>query len=171
MKDIYLTIFIILFSNSLDSIFIEPKPKNIIANNYVKAKPKKLPLVNVRRTGANIANDFNNPGCLRLPNDCPEIVDLAIGEAYGQIKENGKYLVFGMIEHGWMALQIWIEKHEDITLQRAIITFAPHFENNTPKYIIDMCAELSVGMNTKLKDINEFRLMSAISKMEGYKDN
>lgn len=171
MKYIYLTIFILFFSNSMNAEFNEFELKQIIKKEELNVKVKKLPLIDMRRTGANIATDFNNPGCLRIPTDAPRIKALAIGHAYGKIKKQGTYLVFNTIQDGFLALQYWCENHAKYKLEHAMKIFAPKFENNLLKYVQDLCSDLSVTKNTLIKNINTPALMAAIAKYEGWEDN
>ena len=118
--------------------------------------------IKVRRQST-IANDFNNPGCIRNGN--AEIDALAIGYCN---TINGKFLVFDLPQHGFQALQLWVRKRKDWTLAKAIKVYAPQIENNTDKYISDICKGLSCNRNTKLSEVNEMQLISKIAEIEGF---
>ncbi len=122
----------------------------------------ELQEIKIRRTST-IANDFNNPGCIRNGN--AEIDALAIGYCN---TINGKFLVFDLPQHGFQALQIWVRKRKDWTLSKAIKVYAPQIENNTDKYIKDICKGLSCNRNTKLSEVNEMQLISKIAEIEGF---
>ncbi len=127
-------------------------------------KKKEFGEIKLIRKGT-IANDFNNPGCLRNGN--PTLDSIAIG--YG-VAKYGKYLVFDTPQDGFLALQTWIELRGHWTLKKAINTFAPQVDfNNTGKYIRDICRELNCNKSTKLERINTIKLMIIISKLEGFK--
>ena len=138
----------------------EPKQEQVDSTKMFS----ELKEIKVRRTGT-IATDFNNPGCIRNGN--PTLDSLAIG--YG-VAKYGKYLVFDTPQDGFFALHIWIEARGHWTLKKAINTFAPHTDfNNTNKYIGDICKGLDCKGSTKLANINTIKLMSIISKLEGFK--
>ena len=124
---------------------------------------KPLQEINVRRQG-NIATDFNNPGCIRNGN--AEIDALAIGYCN---TINGKFLVFDLPQKGFMALQLWVRDRHHWSISKAIKVYAPQIENNTDKYISDICKGLSCNRDTKLSEVNEMKLISKIAEIEGWK--
>lgn len=127
-----------------------------------EVKTEKLKRITIKRFGT-IPNDLNNPGCIRPGND--KIDALAIGYV---LTKNGKFLVFNTPQDGFFGLFTWIELNESLTLKQAITKFAPHFENDTERYIKDLCVVLGCKSNTKLKDINTGLLAYEISRIEGY---
>ena len=111
-------------------------------NNDTAEEVKEFKEIKLRRTGT-IANDFNNVNCMRKAYNTPEINDLAIGVCD---TKNGKFLVFDMPKH------------------------APKEDSNNPNaYIRKLCSDLKCKPSTKLRDINEIKLMVAIAKKEGFK--
>ena len=156
----------ILLAILLQSCTITPKEGQRAVKtqlNEVVEDVKGFEEIKLRRTGT-IANDFNNPGCLRNGN--PALDSLAIGYA---VAKYGKYLVFDTPQDGFLALQTWIELRGHWTLKKAINTFAPQVDfNNTSKYIGDICKGLDCKGSTKLEKINTIKLMIIISKLEGF---
>tara|TARA_R110000803_G_scaffold10308_6_gene31704 strand:- start:3537 stop:4043 length:507 start_codon:yes stop_codon:yes gene_type:complete len=135
-------------------------------NNDTTEEIKEFKEIKLRRTGT-IANDFNNVNCMRKAYNTPEINDLAIGVCD---TKNGKFLVFDMPQHSFFALQIWIRKRHDWSLTKAINKHAPKEDSNNPNaYIRKLCSDLKCKPSTKLRDINEIKLMVAIAKKEGFK--
>jgi len=123
----------------------------------------ELQEIEIRRTST-IANDFNNPGCIRPGN--PKLDALAIGWCN---TTNGKFLVFDLPDHGFMALQIWIRDRAKWVLSKAIKVYAPKEDKNNPTaYINKLCSNIGCTPSTKLEDINEMQLISAIAEKEGF---
>lgn len=156
----------ILLAILLQSCTITPKEGQRAVKtqlNEVVEDVKEFEEIKLRRTGT-IANDFNNPGCLRNGN--PALDSLAIGYA---VARYGKYLVFDTPQDGFLALQTWIELRGHWTLKKAINAFAPQVDfNDTSKYIRDICKGLDCKGSTKLEKINTIKLMIIISKLEGF---
>ena len=153
----------------LKGCMVKPKqpkqPKEFIKQHSIEltVKKKEFGEIKLIRKGT-IANDFNNPGCLRNGN--PTLDSIAIGYA---VAKYGKYLVFDTPQDGFFALQTWIELRGHWTLKKAINAFAPQVDfNNTSKYIRDICMDLNCKGSTKLGRINTIKLMNIISKLEGY---
>ena len=141
----------------------EPTQKKIEKKRVRKKKREKLPLLTMRRTST-IAVDANNPGCIRPGN--PDIDELADGYI---MTVNGRFLRFGSIQDGAYAIQLWKMQRPEWSLNKAINAYAPNVENNTGKYIQDICKLLDVNPSTKLKDINDMAFISTIAKIEGGK--
>lgn len=158
---------LLLLAILLQSCTITPKEVQRAVKPQVNdtvEKVKEFKEIKLRRMGT-IANDFNNPGCLRNGNTTLD--SLAIGYA---VAKYGKYLVFDTPQDGFLGLKIWIEARGHWTLKKAINTFAPQVDfNNTSKYIGDICKGLGCNGSTKLESINTIKLMIIISKLEGYK--
>ena len=170
MKESILILAIIIWSLIINDVVVQPKIERdrkvepIQLDTIQIDTIKELPYIKVRRTST-IANDFNNPACIRKGN--PKIDALAIGYCN---TINGNFLVFPDPQRGLMGLQIWIKEHKELTLQRAINIFAPHFENDTKGYISNLCKFLNCKPSTRLNEINEMKLMSSIAKIEGFGD-
>jgi hypothetical protein len=161
---ILLSIWLIAFTMFVRAC---PPEKHTVIIKKITKEVIKTPVnifqeINVKRQN-NIATDFNNPGCIRNGN--AEIDAIAIGWCN---TINGKFLVFDTPQDGFLALQMWLNLRGEWSLNKAINVFAPTIENNTNKYINDLCGSLNCNSNTKLKDINQMQLMTAISKIEGF---
>lgn len=119
------------------------------------------------RTTENVPTICNNPGALRMTSS-KRINDLAIG--YYQTKGNGKFLVFGTPQDGYLALKYLLEDYGESTMFSFIKRYAPKIENDTDEYLKDLCKGLGVTSNTKVRDCNQMALMSTIAKIEGFKE-
>lgn len=126
---------------------------------------ESLPIISIPRN-KNVPTFCNNPGALR-PSKIQEINDLAIGK----IKtKSGYFLYFPNEENGYKALEILIKQiYWEKTISQFIHRYAPTFENNTNKYIDIICKELNCNQETLVKDLDINKLMTTISKIEGYK--
>lgn len=134
-------------------------------NKLVIFKGTNLTQINMVRD-QNIPTYFNNPGALR-PSSIKEVNELSIGETE---TSSGKFLVFANKEQGFKALEIVIKKvYWETTIEKMINKYAPHFENNTNKYIEDICNTLKCNPTTLVKNVDIEQLKLIIAKIEGFK--
>ena len=163
MKITILSITALLFT-SYTNIPLAPQKFLKSQINVLKIDSvQELKAVNLN-SEENIATRCNNPGCIRNGNS--KLDALAIGYIN---TINGKFLVFDTPQVGFYALQLWIRDRGHWSLKKAISKFAPSIENNTSKYISDLCRSLGCHSNTKLSAINEIQLIVGIAKIEGYR--
>ena len=112
----------------------------------------------------NIPKFCNNPGNIRPGNK--QIDALAMGTISSI---NGEFLYFPNEEQGFKALKLLLQtKYAENTIQECIQKYAPPSENNTSKYIQDICNKLKKPSNTKIKDLDINKLSIEIAKIEGY---
>ena len=112
----------------------------------------------------NIPKFCNNPGNIRPGNK--QIDNLAMGTISSI---NGEFLYFPNEEQGFKALKLLLQtKYAENTIQECIQKYAPPSENNTSKYIQDICNKLKKPSNTKIKDLDINKLSIEIAKIEGY---
>ncbi len=121
-----------------------------------------------RPTAMNIPNGGNNPGCLRPGNK--NIDKYAIGVIEGKY---GKYLAFLTKEHGFAALKTFLNEKINsgkYTLASLINIYAPEFENNTSKYIYDVCKATGLAPHSGKKQmLNKLpELVNIIANIEGF---
>lgn len=112
----------------------------------------------------NIPKFCNNPGNIRPGNK--QIDNLAMGTISSI---NGEFLYFPNEEQGFKALKLLLQtKYTENTIQECIQRYAPPCENNTSKYIQDICNKLKKPSTTKIKDLDINKLSKEIAKIEGY---
>lgn len=112
----------------------------------------------------NIPKFCNNPGNIRPGNK--QIDNLAMGTISSI---NGEFLYFPNEEQGFKALKLLLQtKYAENTIQECIQKYAPPSENNTSKYIQDICNKLKKPSTTKIKDLDINKLSIEIAKIEGY---
>jgi len=112
----------------------------------------------------NIPKFCNNPGNIRPGNK--QIDALAMGTISSI---NGEFLYFPNEEQGFKALKLLLQtKYAENTIQECIQKYAPPSENNTSKYIQDICNKLKKPSTTKIKDLDINKLSIEIAKIEGY---
>ena len=112
----------------------------------------------------NIPKFCNNPGNIRPGNK--QIDNLAMGTISSI---NGEFLYFPNEEQGFKALKLLLQtKYAENTIQECIQRYAPPSENNTSKYIQDICNKLKKPSTTKIKDLDINKLSIEIAKIEGY---
>lgn len=112
----------------------------------------------------NIPKFCNNPGNIRPGNK--QIDALAMGTISSI---NGEFLYFPNEEQGFKALKLLLQtKYAENTIQECIQKYAPPSENNTLKYIQDICNKLKKPSTTKIKDLDINKLSIEIAKIEGY---
>lgn len=112
----------------------------------------------------NIPRFCFNPGNIRPGNS--EIDKLAIGTIQSQ---SGPFLYFPNEETGFKALKHLLKiKYNEYSISDCISKYAPPNENNTEKYIREICDELKISRETKVKNININKLSKSIARIEGY---
>lgn len=112
----------------------------------------------------NIPKFCNNPGNIRPGNK--QIDALAMGTISSI---NGEFLYFPNEEQGFKALKLLLQtKYAENTIQECIQKYAPPSENNTSKYIQDICNKLKKPFTTKIKNLDINKLSIEIAKIEGY---
>lgn len=112
----------------------------------------------------NIPTALNNPGCIRPGN--PKVDKYAIGIVD---TKNGPFLAFMNPEQGFKALNVVIDNYKNYTVKDMISKYAPSFENDTDKYISNVCAKLKCKPTTLVKKVNKYLLTQVIAEIEGYK--
>lgn len=156
-------IILITIFNIRDSVKKQSHHEETIERlTRIEESIKPLQEIKVKRSGT-IATDFNNLGCIRNGN--PKLDALAIGYCE---TANGKFLVFETPFGGAYALQLWKEDRGEWSVKRAISVYAPNTENNTSKYIKNVCKELNCKPSDKLKTVNSMAFIKVISKLEGW---
>ena len=112
----------------------------------------------------NIPTALNNPGCIRPGN--PDVDKYAIGIVD---TKNGPFLAFMNPEQGFKALGILLDKYKNHTVEAMINKYAPSFENDTKKYIANVCNKLKCKHTTLVKKVDKDLLAEVIAEIEGYK--
>lgn len=112
----------------------------------------------------NIPTALNNPGCIRPGN--PDVDKYAIGIVD---TKNGPFLAFMNPEQGFKALGVLLDKYKNYTVEAMINKYAPSFENDTEKYIANVCSKLKCKPTTLVKKVDKDLLAEVIAEIEGYK--
>ena len=118
----------------------------------------------LERSGGTIAWRNYNPGCIRYTNNA--VAMGAVGEANG-------FAVFPDEQTGMNAIKTLLtsENYRDLTIARAITKYAPPHENNTNRYIANMCHATGLNQNQKICDLNDTlltKVVLTIRKLEGW---
>ena len=119
------------------------------------------------RTTENVPTICNNPGALRMSSN-KKVTQYVSG--YYQTEGNGMFMTFDMPQHGYFALQEVLNSYGESSIYSLMKRYAPSIENDTDKYLKDLCKELGVTPRTKVKECNQMALMSTIAKIEGFKE-
>lgn len=94
-----------------------------------------------------------------------------IGFAHGSLSGN-HFFIFPDYETGRAELKAsLLRKYINFSIKDTIEKYAPANQNNTSKYIDDVCKLANVTKETKIKELNEAQLnkvMDAIERVEGY---
>lgn len=103
----------------------------LIAKEEGFGRPGKIPTIR------------HNPGDLR---HSPHSQHPDDPEAVGTIDSDA---------HGWEDLerQLRLFAERDLTLEEVVYKYAPPSENNSAKYLADICAGLGVGPKTSMVDV------------------
>lgn len=149
-----------------DTVFIEKIKVDTVIDIRI-FKPDGLKVL-PRPTSMNIPNSGNNPGCLRPGNK--NVDKYAIGVVEGKY---GKYLAFLTKEHGYAALKTFLSEKINsgkYTLASLMTIYAPQFENNTAKYIYDVCKSTGLSPHSGKKQmLNKLpELVNVIADIEGF---
>jgi hypothetical protein len=109
----------------------------------------------------------NNPGNIEYG---------PIAKQWGAVPEKGVNPRFGWFAtnlHGLAALNhVLAKNYINMTLEDAMLHYAPQSENNTEAYIQFLTGKVGVPRNTLLKDLDAIQainLLLAITLFEGYK--
>lgn len=94
-----------------------------------------------------------------------------IGFAHGRISGNN-FFIFPDYDTGRAELKASLKrKYIDFSIEGTIVKYAPSHENDTEKYINDVCKLTGLSKDTKIKELNDTQLnqvMDAIEKVEGF---
>ena len=112
----------------------------------------------------NIPTALNNPGCIRPGNE--DVDKYAIGVVD---TKSGPFLAFMNPEAGFKALKVLLSHYGNFTVESMINRYAPSFENDTDKYIRNVCSKLKCSRSALVKDVDQDKLANVISEIEGYK--
>jgi hypothetical protein len=152
-----------------DSVFVQTDTFYIEVPVIYRDKDLvKLPR-DIIKNNSNIPKSTNNPGCIRPGNS--KIDKLAIG--YIESK-SGKFLCFAKKEHGYKALDIWIDefckRNPKANVNTLINVYAPSFENDTETYVSKVISKTPLNMYSGVKDIIKYKkeLIKIISYIEGF---
>jgi len=92
----------------------------------------------------------------------------------GAIGTDGRFAIFSSMSDGYKA-QVKLlsgKKYKNKTLSQAIKRYAPHFENNTNRYISFLSKKLHISRHKKLKHLSynkKINLVKLMAKYEGMK--
>lgn len=151
MKKVILIIYLLFILIPTSELYLNQEAK--IRSYYINVIQYK-PNFNNKIIGKSLAIRNNNPGNLKYSND---------------------FARFNTMEHGYLKLinDLTIKTtgksiHLDstATLQDFCNVYCPKHENNTDKYINDLCVELNVKRDTMIKYLNIAALAKAIIKLE-----
>jgi uncharacterized protein (TIGR02594 family) len=94
-----------------------------------------------------------------------------IGFAHGRISGND-FFIFPDYETGRAELKASLKrKYINLSIEDTIVKYAPNHENNTEKYINDVCKVTGLSKDTKIKELDDAQLnqvMDAIELVEGF---
>lgn len=94
-----------------------------------------------------------------------------IGFAHGRVSGNN-FFIFPDYETGRAELKSSLtRKYNDFSIKDTIEKYAPAHENNTEKYINDVCKLTGLSKDTKIKELNDTQLnqvVDAIERVEGF---
>lgn len=118
----------------------------------------------IERRGGTVAWRNNNPGCIRYSKHAVEMG--ATGKANG-------FAIFPDEQTGMRAIASLLrsENYCNLTIGAAIYKYAPPHENNTTKYIRNLCNMVGVSKNTKIHTLNDEQMemvVKAIRVIEGW---
>jgi hypothetical protein len=94
-----------------------------------------------------------------------------IGFAHGRVSGNN-FFIFPDYETGRAELKASLKrKYINLSIEDTIVKYAPNHENNTEKYINDVCKVTGLSKDTKIKELDDAQLnqvMDAIELVEGF---
>lgn len=120
----------------------------------------------IERRGGTVAWRNNNPGCIRYSRQAVEM---------GATGKSSGFAVFPDEETGTQAIATLLrsDNYRNLTITAAIYKYAPPHENNTIKYINNLCNMVGVSRNTRLHTLNDKqmeRVVAAIRVIEGWRE-
>ena len=120
----------------------------------------------IERRGGTVAWRNNNPGCIRYSQQAVKM---------GATGKSSGFAVFPDEETGTQAIATLLrsDNYRNLTITAAIYKYAPPHENNTIKYINNLCNMVGVSRNTKLHTLNDKqmeRVVAAIRVIEGWRE-
>lgn len=120
----------------------------------------------IERRGGTVAWRNNNPGCIRYSQQAVEM---------GATGKSSGFAVFPDEETGTQAIATLLrsDNYRDLTITAAIYKYAPPHENNTTKYINNLCNMVGVSRSTRLHTLDDKqmeRVVAAIRVIEGWRE-